>query len=283
MLAVRLARHGLAVSAGSLAAVLAQNMASASAPAAVVRSTIRAATLFAAGQTAVEGAISVKAVALTEGVLKAMFLSKLKIATAVVLGVGLLGIGWGIYPTRAATPPDENQEAASTSPSALGAPAKTGGKPAKDGQGEKKIGLPKGPAPFQVLVSLKDGKLVVKTEQVVVYLTRPSGGQEVPPMPEGNRIYFGGIGIKAVRSQGGTESSYDLKDVLVLDTKGQKVGKKELATLLKEETVAVASFHHPIDPLHLRILKEGTLVFILPPPPAGAMPGPGEMPLAEGD
>jgi RNA polymerase sigma factor (sigma-70 family) len=284
MLAGRLARHGLAVSAGSLAAVLAQNMASASAPAAVVRSTIRAATLFAAGQAAAEGGISVQAVALTEGVLKAMFLSKLKIATAIVLGVGLLGIGWGIYPTRAAAPPDENQEAASTSPSALGAPAKTGGKPAKDGQGEKKVGLPKGPAPVQVLVSLtKDGKLVVKTEQVIVYLARPKGGQVGVPMTEGDRTFFGGIGIKAVRSQGGIESSYDLKDVLVLDTKGEKVGKKELATLLKEETVAVASFHHPIDPLHLRILKEGTLVFILPPPPAGAMPGPGEMPLADGD
>jgi RNA polymerase sigma factor (sigma-70 family) len=260
MLAVRLARHGLAVSAGSLAAVLAQNMASASAPVAVVRSTIRAATLFAAGQAAAAGGISVKAVALTEGVLKAMFLTKLKIATAIVLGVGLLGISWGLYPTHAAAPPDRKQEAAPTPSSALGAPGKQGGKPAKDGQGEKTIRLPKGPAPVQVLVRLaKDGRLVVKTEQVIVYLARPAGGQDAAPMSEGNRAFFGGIGIRALRPQGAIESSYDLQDVLVLDTKGEKVDKKQLAKLLKEEAVAVASFHQPIDPLHLRILREGVM------------------------
>jgi hypothetical protein len=258
-------------------------MASASAPAAVVSSTIRAATLFGVGQTAAAGGISVQAIALMERVLKTMFLTKLKIVTGIVVGVGLLGISWGLYPTHAAAP-DGKQEAAPTPPFDLGAAGKKGGKPAKDGQGEKKIGLPKGPPPFQVLVSLaEDGKLVVKTEQVVVYLARRSGDQETAPMPGGNRIYFGGIGTRAARPQGAVESSYDLKDVLVLDTRGEKVGKKELANLLKEETVAVASFHQPVDPLHLRILKEGTLVFILPPPPAGAMPGPGEMPLADGD
>ncbi len=93
LLAKRLARHGLAVSGGSLAALLAQNAASASAPSAVVSSTIKAASLFAAGQAAATGVISVKVAALTEGVLKAMFLTKLKLAT-VALGIaGLLASG----------------------------------------------------------------------------------------------------------------------------------------------------------------------------------------------
>ena len=57
-----------------------------------------------------------------------------------------------------------------------------------------------------------------------------------------------------------------------------------MAKLLKDETVAVASFgDQPPNPLHLRIFKEGTLVFILPPPPPKAIPIPGGLPLPEGD
>jgi RNA polymerase sigma factor (sigma-70 family) len=86
MLAKRLARHGLAVSSGSLAAVLAPNAASASAPTSVVSSTIKAASLFAAGQAAAAGVVTAEVAALTEGVLKTMLLTKLKMATAVLLG-----------------------------------------------------------------------------------------------------------------------------------------------------------------------------------------------------
>ena len=87
MLAKRLARHGLELSCGALAAVLSQNLASACVPPLVVSSTIKIVTLVAAGEAAVTGAISVKVATLTEGVLKAMLLSKLKIATAVLLAV----------------------------------------------------------------------------------------------------------------------------------------------------------------------------------------------------
>jgi RNA polymerase sigma factor (sigma-70 family) len=82
MLAKRLARAGLAVPAGALVAVLSSNEASASVPVAVASSTIRAASLFAAGQTAAPGVISAKAARLAEGVLWTMLLTKLKIATA---------------------------------------------------------------------------------------------------------------------------------------------------------------------------------------------------------
>src|SRR5262249_27526165 len=154
MLARRLARHGLAVSTGSLAAVVAQHTASASAPASVVGSTIKAASLFAAGQ-ATAGGISVQAIALIEGVLKTMLLRKVKTATILWLRMGLHGISGGLYPPRAASPPEGKPEAAPPAPpSELGAPGKEGGQPAKDRQGEKKVSLPKGPAPFQVLASL---------------------------------------------------------------------------------------------------------------------------------
>lgn len=275
MLALRLARHGLAVSAGSLAAVLAQDTASASVPYVIVTATIKAARLLAAGQAAAAGGISIKAIALMEGVLKAMFLSKLKIAPPIVLGIGLLGISWGLYPTRAAEPPEAKQQADPRPPSELTSTGKEGGNPQKDRQGEKKVGLPKGPPPAQVLVSLtKDGKLMVKAVQIVAFGVRvpPQAAFRVPDHPDdGPRVMIRNLGRDLVprpRPDGPIELSYEPKEVQVFDTKGKEIQKEELPKLLKDETVAVATFgDQQPDPLHLRILKEGTLVFVLPLPP----------------
>jgi RNA polymerase sigma factor (sigma-70 family) len=96
MLAKRLARHGLAVSGASLTGLLAQTAASAGVPAAVISSTIQTATLVAASNGAVVGVASTKVAALTEGVMKAMLLSKLKIATAAVLLLSLIA-GAGVF------------------------------------------------------------------------------------------------------------------------------------------------------------------------------------------
>src|SRR5262249_1201188 len=58
LLAKRLARHGLTLSGGALAAVLAPHAASAGVPTAVVSAAIKAAGLFAVGQTTATGVIS---------------------------------------------------------------------------------------------------------------------------------------------------------------------------------------------------------------------------------
>jgi RNA polymerase sigma factor (sigma-70 family) len=107
MLAKRLARHGLAVSGGTLGAMLGQNVASACVPASVASSTIKAAWLIAAGQAVATGVISTQVAALTEGVLKSMLLSKLKVVVVMILAVGALGIGASALPHRtvAAEPP----------------------------------------------------------------------------------------------------------------------------------------------------------------------------------
>jgi RNA polymerase sigma factor (sigma-70 family) len=89
MLAKRLTQRGIALSGGALAVVLSQSTGSAGVPAAVVSSTIKAASLCAAGQAM----MPVKVAALTEGVLKAMLMSKLKAVVAVVLILGFLAIG----------------------------------------------------------------------------------------------------------------------------------------------------------------------------------------------
>jgi hypothetical protein len=95
MLARRLARHGLPVSSGVLVSVVTENALTAGVPAAVVSTTMNAAGLLAAGPAAT-GVLSTRVAALTEGMLRTMLLTKLKIATAVLLmvsaGFGATGL-----------------------------------------------------------------------------------------------------------------------------------------------------------------------------------------------
>jgi RNA polymerase sigma factor (sigma-70 family) len=95
LLAKRLARRGLALSGGALAAVLAQDRATAGVPMSVVSATIQA-----AGQAAAAGVIPARVAALTEGVLKSMVPTKLNIASVVVLVLVLLGAA-GLLATHA--------------------------------------------------------------------------------------------------------------------------------------------------------------------------------------
>jgi RNA polymerase sigma factor (sigma-70 family) len=101
LLAKRLARYGLALPGGVLAAALAENGASAGVPAALLLTTTRAALLVAAGPAA--GLVSAQAVALTEGVLRTMLWVKLKTAAAVLFGLSAVGLGTGglLYQARA--------------------------------------------------------------------------------------------------------------------------------------------------------------------------------------
>jgi RNA polymerase sigma factor (sigma-70 family) len=103
LLARRLARSGSVVSSAALATTLSQNVATASVPSAVATATIKAATLFALGQATAPGVVSVKAVALAKGVLKTMLLTKLKIATAVLVLVAFVGTGAAALTLRGST------------------------------------------------------------------------------------------------------------------------------------------------------------------------------------
>ena len=100
MLAKRLARHGLAVSAGVLATVLSQKSASACVPTSVMSSTIKAVTLIGAGQATASGGISAQVAALTQGVLTTMLLSKLKNAIGVLLVIGIATLSAGALISR---------------------------------------------------------------------------------------------------------------------------------------------------------------------------------------
>jgi RNA polymerase sigma factor (sigma-70 family) len=84
-----LTRRGVAFSAGLSAALLTRHVASASVPTELVLGTAKAALVEAGGQAAA-GLISAKVATLTEGVLKTMFVSKLKTAASLLLTVGIL-------------------------------------------------------------------------------------------------------------------------------------------------------------------------------------------------
>jgi RNA polymerase sigma factor (sigma-70 family) len=89
MLADRLSRRGVALSGGALAAALSQSTASAQVPAALVWSTAKA----AAGKVAASTAAAV----LVKGVLRAMFMAKLKLVVGATLVVAVLGAGGLAY------------------------------------------------------------------------------------------------------------------------------------------------------------------------------------------
>jgi RNA polymerase sigma-70 factor (ECF subfamily) len=95
LLAHRLSRYGLGLACGALAPVLSQG-AAACVPPPLVASTVKAATLVAAGRAAAAGVISAPVAALTEGVAKAMLRSKLKPAIAALLALAVLAAGAGV-------------------------------------------------------------------------------------------------------------------------------------------------------------------------------------------
>jgi RNA polymerase sigma factor (sigma-70 family) len=89
LLARRLARQGVTLSGGALAAALAEG-ASAAVPAELASATVKAAVLVAAG-------VATPAAALMNEVLKAMLMTKLKLATTGLVAVVLLGAGGVAY------------------------------------------------------------------------------------------------------------------------------------------------------------------------------------------
>jgi RNA polymerase sigma factor (sigma-70 family) len=115
----RLARRGLALSGALLALLLTERTAAAAAPDGLVDVTVKASLPFAAGRSAA-GLVSAKVLTLTEGALNAMFLTKLKIVTGVLVAVTALGLGARVltYVAAAGDPPAKGTGDDRTSPAA---------------------------------------------------------------------------------------------------------------------------------------------------------------------
>jgi RNA polymerase sigma factor (sigma-70 family) len=109
-LRARLARRGLALPAALAAVALSRG----EAPAALVQSTVGAVARFASGR----GMASAKVVALAEGAMRMMFLSKLKGAAALLLAVGLIGFGTAMITHSAPAPVPGEPKGAGRGPAA---------------------------------------------------------------------------------------------------------------------------------------------------------------------
>jgi RNA polymerase sigma factor (sigma-70 family) len=111
----RLTRRGLALTAATMAVLAAERTVSAALPAVLVHTTLKAALVFAAGK-AVAGTVSAQALTWTQGVLRTMFLSKIKILAAAVLLMGATGTGAGLLMSlKAEAPPAAKTEAPAAS------------------------------------------------------------------------------------------------------------------------------------------------------------------------
>jgi len=100
----RLSRRGLALSAGFLGAVVSDRALSAT----LLDHTVKSALLGGSGSTAA-GMINARVAALTEGVIRTMFLTKVKSMAALLLVLGLVGSGAGLltHGTHAAAAADQ--------------------------------------------------------------------------------------------------------------------------------------------------------------------------------
>ena len=134
MLANRLRKHGLAMTSAALAETLSQELASACVPASLVISTTKAVTLTASGQ-AMAGLISSEVAALTQGVLKTMLLTKLKVATMAAFAMlGVAGLGAGLL-THGMASPRQGGDRVTKTPDGAKVPAE--GKAKKGGEAKK--------------------------------------------------------------------------------------------------------------------------------------------------
>lgn len=119
LLATRLARRGYGVAGATLVAALGDTSARAAVTSGLIRETTQIATLVASGKVTFAGCISAPVAALTEGVVKAMFWTKLKVVAAAVLAVtvvstgaflgGRAALGQGAAPPSQAAQSDERE------------------------------------------------------------------------------------------------------------------------------------------------------------------------------
>jgi RNA polymerase sigma factor (sigma-70 family) len=99
----RLLQRGVALSTGALACVLAEKASAGALPTALVDGTLKVALLMAAGKATAE-VISPSTTLLMEGAVRAMLMTKLRLAGLVIVALGLLGSGAGVLAHWAGTP-----------------------------------------------------------------------------------------------------------------------------------------------------------------------------------
>jgi RNA polymerase sigma factor (sigma-70 family) len=188
LLARRLTRRGLALSAGALTAVLTQEAASAAVPDSVMSAALKAVTSAAAGRAAATGALSVEAAALTRGVMTTMFLNRLMKSAGVLLvlaaTVGVAGV-YTLRMTAAQTPAAQPSSVAG--PGSAPGKSDTPAKPAPQDAGRPKAAAvppPAASAEFdEVTVIITHSFLSNRTRETVQVKADRTCVYEVPGRP----------------------------------------------------------------------------------------------------
>lgn len=235
LLAKRLSKHGLTLSGGALAALLSQGAVSAVVPVPLVLSTAKAASVLAAGQTAASGLISAKVATLMEGAVKAMFLTKLKIAMATALVAIVLWAGGSMLcrTTSAAAAPQAESAAQGSGENEPGRADKKQNQPASGADGvETYVGtqVPLYELHVQVLIGVTE----IKKHSMVLKMTVP-----------GKVRIFDGSAVPNVRNRdqlgiflGATVVGENVKGVLTelaLDDIGLVDGKADIKRLYSDK------------------------------------------------
>jgi cobalt-zinc-cadmium efflux system membrane fusion protein len=216
-LRLRLAHRGFALPAALSAIGLAPSAASTAVPAVLAASTVKAALALAAG-AAVGGMVSVKAIALAKGTMQAMFMTKLRIATAVLLAASVLGAGAGLLTHHAwagKSGDEPRPERVAGDADAVRLPA---GAAARLGIGTAEARPRKAPRPRLLHLSgstaldpqrLARVRCPLAGEVIEIAKVRP--GSEVRP---GSAVKKGDV-LAVVRSKDLAEKKHELVDALV--------------------------------------------------------------------
>jgi RNA polymerase sigma factor (sigma-70 family) len=112
LLAQRLARRCPTLTGGALFAGLGPQATAAALPASLVQTTVKAGMRVLGGRALSAGLVSAQVALLSEGVVRAMFLTKLKIIATIVCLGGLLTLGIGTVASRSLGTGDETSKAA---------------------------------------------------------------------------------------------------------------------------------------------------------------------------
>lgn len=245
LLARRLVKRGIVVPAAGLALYFSQNATCAAVPAALAAATVKAAVLYSAGEAAVAGAVSAEVAALTEGVLQAMFLTKMKTLASIVaalafLTAGLGLVGHGVWAANAhaltsAVAQDTQKPPASDKEKPAGNRDKEN--VAQDKKDEAKKGNPN-ETPFS--------KIHVKMGKVSV---RQTGKQSLEAKGDPRFVQMVKTGVDNdtlhLEALPGVEFSVEVKDLSALTVEGiGSVDVKDLKTKRLEVTVKSAGKVH---------------------------------------
>jgi RNA polymerase sigma factor (sigma-70 family) len=242
-----LTHHGVTLSAALFSGALDGSNATAAMPAAVVRSLAQCALDFMDDSATATGSVSAGVVALAREVLQGMMFTRIRMTVLSLMAVALLG--WGI--SAAALWP---KAAAQTAQPPTTSPKSEPGKMSTTSDKAKELPLPLAPMPAQALVRLdSDSKLIVHmvgmhSKPVKFFAGRRQPVTTYDVTPEMMEFCF------------------DAKEVRAFNTQGELVGSTTLRKLLAEETLVLVTMK--FDPLYLRVLKEGTLVLVVPVLPA---------------